>query len=146
MPTLAYAVLADFVRAEGGLAHLIAAGIDTVGARQVPTGQNLGLLAGVRFTRAECGRPHRFEVLFSDEDGAVLTRGTGIIVPEWDKDLPVHWGRAMQAAVNLGVPLPRYGLYQFSIMVDDQELGTLHLRVIPYPDGEPEVEAPAEPE
>jgi hypothetical protein len=59
MPELDYALLCDYVRAERGVAHTIAAGIDTVHRPEVPTVANLGLLARVTFTRAECGRLHR---------------------------------------------------------------------------------------
>jgi len=130
MPTLAYALLGDYVRAEGGIAHVIAAGIDTIVAPQLPTGQNLALVANVRFTRAECGRPHRVEIIFTESDGEHLFRGSSVMTPVWAEDTPAHWGQGAQLALNLGVPLPRYGLYQFSLMVDDTELATVPLRVV----------------
>lgn len=40
MPTLDYALLCDYVRVEGGVAHVIAAGIDTIWKEEVPSGQN----------------------------------------------------------------------------------------------------------
>lgn len=130
MPRLKYALLADYVRAESGVAHVIAAGIDTVYAREVPTGHNVGLLVAVRFERAECGRPHRLEIRFSDEDGNDLVQATTVVVPEWEETIPLHWGRGLLSALNLGIPLPRYGLYQFVIMVDDGQLGEVPLRVV----------------
>jgi hypothetical protein len=145
MPSLSYALLADYVRAESGVAHVIAAGIDTVYAAEVPTGHNLGLLIAVRFTRAECGRPHRLEIRFSDEDGNDLAQASTVVTPDWDDTIPLHWGRGLLTALNLGVPLTRYGLYQFVIMVDDNQLGELPLRVVPRavaPQDEPEPVAP----
>jgi hypothetical protein len=40
VPTLDYALLCDYVRVEGGVAHVIAAGIDTIWKEEVPSGQN----------------------------------------------------------------------------------------------------------
>jgi hypothetical protein len=72
MPELDYAVLGDYVRAEAGIAHVIAAGIDTIWSAEVPTGRNVGLLLRITFTRNECGRLHRIEIIFQDTDGARL--------------------------------------------------------------------------
>ena len=49
MPELDYALLADFVRSEGGLAHVIGASVDTIHVKEVPTGLNFGLLARIGF-------------------------------------------------------------------------------------------------
>lgn len=131
MPVLDYAVLADYVREEDGLAHAIAAGIDTVYAPEVPTGHNVGLLMRVSFTRTECGRPHRLEVIFQDEDGQRLAHLNAVVEPDWPEGLPPNWRRGMMSALNLGVPLPRYGLYAFEILVNDTHMKTVPLRVAP---------------
>jgi hypothetical protein len=55
MPEVDYAFLCDHVRAEGGVAHVIAAGIDTIYQEQVPSVANFGLLARITYTRAEWG-------------------------------------------------------------------------------------------
>lgn len=56
MPRLDYALLCDFAPVEGGLAHIIGAGIDTIYAPTVPTGQNLTLLARLAFSKGRGGR------------------------------------------------------------------------------------------
>ena len=50
MPELDYALLCDYVRAEHGIAHVIAAGIDTVYVPDVPAGHTIGLLSRVAYT------------------------------------------------------------------------------------------------
>lgn len=132
MPELDYALLCDYVRAEG-IAHLIGAGIDTVYAQQVPTGHNFGLLARVTFTRSECGRPHRVEIIFQDQDGAPLTQILGTIQPEWSEGLPPGWRTGAILGLNFGVQIPAYGVYAFEILVNDSSVKSLNLRVVTPP-------------
>ena len=131
MPELDFAFLADHVRVEGGVAHVLAAGIDTITAPTVPTGQNIGVHFRLGFTRQECGRPHRIEIIFQDEDGRRLLQLANVVTPEWTPTLPPHWRQGLAVGMNLGVPLPHYGLYSFELMVNDEARATLPLRVIP---------------
>ena len=131
MPRVDYAFLADYVRLETGVAHVIAAGIDTVYAAEVPTGHNLALVFRLTFSRQECGRPHRVEILFEGEDGDRLAHLSSIVTPERTEDLPVHWRQGYLSGLNFGVPLPQYGVYDFVIMVNDEERGRVVLRVVP---------------
>ncbi len=138
MPELDYALLADYVRAEGGIAHIIAAGIDTVATPEVPAGRNVGLLVRLTFTRNECGRPHRLELIFQDIDGERLAAVQGVVTPEWNEDLPVGWPVGFLWTLNIGIPLPQYGLYAFELLVNDASVETINLRVIPPPEPEPD--------
>ena len=72
MPELDFAILADRVSTEGGVGYLMRGGIDTVTAQAVPAMLMAGLLIRVGFTRQECGRPHRLEVILQGEDGQRL--------------------------------------------------------------------------
>ena len=146
MPELDYAVLGDYVRAEQGVAHVMAAGIDTIYAPSVPTGQNLGLAARFTFTRNECGRPHRIEIPFQGEDGDRLALLSVVVTPEWSPDLPIHWSKGGLVALNFAVPLPRYGLYSFEILVNDQSHKTMPLRVLRPEAAEPQPELPEQAE
>lgn len=130
MPELDFALLSDYVRTEGGIAHVIAAGIDTIHAPVTPTGQNLGLLFRILFSRTECGRPHRLEVIFQDEDGERLAAITQAVMPSWIESQPAHWKSGALGGLNIGVPLPRYGLYSFELMMNDTLLKSLPLRVV----------------
>lgn len=130
MPELDFALLSDYVRAEGGIAHVIAGGIDTIFTPTVPTGQNLGLAFRLLFSRTECDRPHRLEVIFQDEDGARLAVISSAVAPVWVEGQPAHWKTGMIGGLNFGVPLPRFGVYSFEIMVNDNLLKSLPLRVV----------------
>ena len=132
VPELDYALLGDYVRPDAsGVAHVIGAGIDTIPMREVPAGHNIGLLFRVEFTRQECGRPHRLEVVFQDIDGERLLHITSVITPDWIDDLPVGWNRGWLGGFNFGVPLPRFGVYSFEFLINDTNKKTLHLRVVP---------------
>jgi hypothetical protein len=129
VPTLDYALLCDYVRAERGIAHAIAAGIDTVYAQEVPTGRNVGLLARVTFTQVECGRPHRIEIIFQNIDGERLVQVQSVVEPERDPNLPVGSPVGAMIGLNIGLPLPSFGLYAFELLINDNHVKTINLRV-----------------
>jgi hypothetical protein len=137
MPELDYAFLCDYVRSEGGVAHVIGAGIDTVFVPQVPSVANLGLLARITFTRTETGRPHRIEAILADTDGQRIAHLEAITTPQWTEGLPTGWRQGSFMALNFGVPLPRYGLYSLDILINDSHKKSIDLRVIPPPDNSP---------
>jgi hypothetical protein len=105
-------------------------GIDTVTAPVVPALLPVGLLLRIAFTRAECGRPHRVEVILQGEDGDRLMEASAVLTPEWKEDLPPHWRVGILSALNFPIPLPRYGLYSFEILINDTSHKTIPLRVI----------------
>lgn len=137
MPELDFALLADYVRVDGGIAHVVGAGIDSVLVPQVPTGHNVGLLFRVEFTRNECGRPHRLEVIFQGEDGRRLAHLTSVVTPDWKTGLPAHWKTGLIGGFNFGVPFPDFGVYAFEIMLNDSHVKTLRLRVVAPETAEP---------
>jgi hypothetical protein len=129
VPTLDYALICDYVRAEGGIAHVIGAGIDTVMAAQVPAGQNLGILIRMGFARSECDRPHRIEIIFQGEDGERLVHLNAVAQPQWPDDQPPGGTVGVLTAINLGIPLPRFGLYSFEVLANDTLVKSIPLRV-----------------
>lgn len=130
MPDLDYAILCDYVRADGGLAHIIAAGIDTIRAAEVPTGHHMGVALRLLFTRNECDRAHRFEVIIQDEDGERMAALSGDVTPQWPQDQPVHWKAGAQAAITFRASLPRFGFYSVDILVNDDHKKSLPFRVV----------------
>jgi len=130
VPQLDYAFVCDFVRVEGGIAHVVGAGIDTLYAAEVPTGHNFGLFARITFTQGECGRPHRIEVFFRDTDGQEIAKVDAVTTPQWESSLPAGWPVGVMLGLNFGLPIPRYGLYAFEIMIDDSSAKSLHFRVL----------------
>ncbi len=136
MPELNWALLSDHTRLElSGVAHILAAGIDTVTAPAVPATQSIGIVASIAFTRNECGRLHSLEMLFQGEDGQSLAKIKGTTTPEYDESLPPGWHMNTLVAFNLPLPLPAYGNYSVEILIDDQTKQSLRLRVRPPAEG-----------
>lgn len=131
MPAVDYAIICDHVRVEGALAHMIAGGIDTIFAPAVPTAQSVGVCVRLTFTRAECGRPHRLELIFQNADGGRLAHITATAVPGYPEGLPPGWPVGLVVGLNLGLPLPEYGVYSLELLVDDQSLKSMPMRVVP---------------
>ena len=131
MPEIDYAFLCDHARVEGGLGYVIAAGVDTLYVPEVPSGANIALLMRVSFTRNECDRPHRIEVIIQDTDGARIGVINGTATPQWIPDLPPGWRVGTMTAFNMGLPLPHYGEYSIEILVNDGNARSIDFRVIP---------------
>ena len=133
MPNLDFAFLCDHARGEEGIFHAIAGAIDTVYAPQVPSGRNVGLVARFTFTRNECGRPHRIEIIVQDTDGKQITKIGGTLEPALVKDQPIGWDTGVLFAVNFGLPLPAYGVYSIEILLNDSSVKSINLRVVQPP-------------
>lgn len=71
------------------------------------------------------------EVVFQDTDGRQLAKLEGLVTPEWREDLPPGWKVGAMLGLNFNVPLPGYGLYSFEILVNDNSVKSLGLRVVP---------------
>lgn len=136
MPELDVALVADYVHAEGGVAYVTRGCIDTVTAAAVPSVRNVGLLFRVGFAHSECGRTHRIEVLFQGEDGERLAAVDTSVRPQWSDALPPHWKLKLLGGLNFAVPLPRYGLYSFDLLINDSQAKSIDLRVVPAPQQE----------
>lgn len=137
MPQLDYAILCEHVRVDtDNLAHMIAGGMDTVWVERLPIGQNVGLLLKLSFTRNECDRPHRMEIVFQTEDGERLVQIAATVVPGWHDDLPPGWRANSIVGLNFGIPLPKHGLYSFEVLVNDSSVGTMNYRVVPPKPGQ----------
>jgi hypothetical protein len=91
MLQLDYALLCDYVRGEGSVAHVIAAGIDTIYRPEVPTVANFGLLAHFTFTDEDLGQEHRLELQLADQEGQQVARITGTPPLQPVPGLPEGW-------------------------------------------------------
>jgi hypothetical protein len=134
MPELDYALLCDYVRAEGGVAHVIAAGIDTIHRAEVPSVANLGLLARIVFADDEIDERHQVEVRLHDQEGEQVAQLNLIAAPQPIGGLPEGWPTGALLAINFGVPLPSYGPYTLTILLDGTPAKTINLRVVPPED------------
>jgi hypothetical protein len=132
---LDWALLAS--AAEGppnGLVYILGAGIDTLWRDQYPTNFGGAMVLRLLATRLESERSHKVEVHCSDEDGGpVLAAPIVLTIPARvvPTEHPKGWDLAAQIVINLaGVRIDRAGLYNFEIMIDDQQVRTLPFRAV----------------
>lgn len=58
-------------------------------------------------------------------------QATSVLEAVWNEELPPHWHVNLLGGLNFPVPLPRYGLYAFEILLNDSNAKTIPLRVVP---------------
>jgi hypothetical protein len=110
---------------------VIAAGIDTIHRPEVPSVANFGLLARITFTDEDVGLPHQVEVHLHDQGGEQVAQISGSQQLREVEGLPEAWPYGAILAINFGVPLPSYGTYTLTILLDGDPAKTINLRVIP---------------
>ena len=81
MPELDFMVTADYVRAEGGVLHMIAAGFDVIFTPAVPAVRPVGVGLRLLVDVAEARQPHQIELIYQDADGHRLTEISGTVSP-----------------------------------------------------------------
>ncbi len=120
MPELDYMVLADYVRQDGGVIHIMGAGVDTVFAPAVPIVQPFGVALRISFsTTEEPGEEHRLTVTFIGPDNRLLDATATFVTPPRPPGVPEHWRTGLGVAVQIAVPLPQYGDYSCELDIDD---------------------------
>jgi hypothetical protein len=113
-------VLADYVRQDGGVIHIMGAGVDTVTAPAVPTVQPFGVALRMSFgTTEEPGEEHRLTVSFIGPDNRLLDANATFVTPPRQLGVPEHWRTGLGVALQILVPLPQYGDYSCELDVDD---------------------------
>jgi len=122
MPELDFMVTADYVRAEGGVIHMIAAGFDTLWIQSVPAAQQIGVGLRLRLDVAEAREAHQVTLIYQDADGEVLLRIAGTLGPVDPRAPLPPPGRpfGVVMAFNFVLPMPRYGDYSLELFLDDQ--------------------------
>jgi uncharacterized protein DUF6941 len=120
MPELDYMVLADYVRQDGGVVHIMGAGVDTVTTPAVPTVQSFGVALRISFsTTEEPGEVHRLVLSFVAPDRRLLDAQATFVTPPRQLGVPEHWRPAVGVALQIPVPLPQYGDYSCELSIDD---------------------------
>ena len=115
------------------MAHIIGGGWNGIETSEMPISTNISLLVRIGFDRAECGRPHRVEVLVQDEDGGRLFHLTRTIKPEWTEGLPLTLEHSEQFKLGFPLSFTDYGLYACVILLNDSVLKTIPFIVNPLP-------------
>src|SRR5579863_2181368 len=132
MPELDYMVLADYVRQDGGVIHIMGAGVDTVIAPSIPTVQPFGVALRIAFdTTEQVGDEHHFTVSFIGPDRRLLDARASFVTPPRPVGVPEHWKTGVGVAIQVPVPLPQYGDYSCDVSIDDgPSLKSYDFRVI----------------
>ncbi|HEX4829587.1 MAG TPA: hypothetical protein VH478_00655 [Trebonia sp.] len=135
MPELDYMVLADYVRQDNGVIHIMGAGIDTITAPTVPTVVPLGIALKLSFDTTERpGEVHQLTVAFIGADKPVMDASATFTTPPRPPHLPEHWKTGLGVALQIPVPLPQYGDYSCELSVDgDLITKSYEFRVIHRP-------------
>jgi Family of unknown function (DUF6941) len=131
MPELDFMVTADYVRAESGVLHMIAAGFDTMIVPVVPTVRPVGIGLRLLLDVAEARQPHEIQLIYQDADGQRLTEISGTMGPIGeDQPLPPP-GRpfGVPMAFNLMLPVPAHGDYSLELLVDGEPKKSITLTI-----------------
>jgi hypothetical protein len=137
MPELDFMVTADYVRTEGGVLHMIAAGFDTMFVPAVPAIRPVGVGLRLLLDVAEAREAHRITLIYQDNDGHRLIEISGTLgAVGADQPLPPP-GRpfGVPMAFNLQLPVPAYGDYSLELFIDEHEqaVKSITLTVVPPP-------------
>jgi hypothetical protein len=135
MPDLDYMVLAEYVRQDNGVIHIMGAGVDTVATAAVPTVANLGVAVRMSFDTTERpGDDHSLKVSFIGPDKPVLDVSATFVTPPRPPDVPEHWKTGLGLAIQIPVPLPQYGDYSCTLSIDgDTIVKSYEFRVVNRP-------------
>ncbi|GAB3279046.1 hypothetical protein GCM10027589_05420 [Actinocorallia lasiicapitis] len=142
MPELDYMVLADYVRMDAGVAHIMAAGIDTIRADRLPAAHNAHLAVRLTFGGDEVpGADHLLRLIFSSNDKVLSSVSGTLQVPDRPPGVPVHWRTGMLLNFVMTLPLPELGDYALALVLDERSLKEVDLRVVPAGGGPGNAEA-----
>lgn len=122
MPELEYLVLADYVRQDAGMTHIMGAGLDTIYVSQerLPVAVPVGIVARITFSsRDEVGAEHDLSLVFQGPGGDLLTVSQRFPTPPPAPGIPEHWRTAANLVSRLALPIPAHGDYRLQIILDD---------------------------
>jgi hypothetical protein len=112
-------VLADYVRQDSGVIHIMGAGVDTVLALAVPAVQPFGVALRISFgTTEEPGVAHELVVSFVGPDRRLVDTSASFATPPRPPGVPDHWKTGIGIAIQVAVPLPVYGDYSCELAID----------------------------
>lgn len=125
-------IIADYVRTDAGVLHLVGAGFDTVHLPAVPGLLTAGIGLRILLDVAEARDPHPFGLIFQNADGQRLAEVTGVVGPMTEDTPQPPPGRPYSVVLplNARLPIPDYGDYSLEFILDDQPLKTIILTVV----------------
>jgi hypothetical protein len=135
VPEIDYLLLCDYVRADGGLVHIMAGGIDRIRAPRLPTAHPLGVAARIAFDSGEAGTEHELQLRFLDPTGEPKGDIRGQFrLSQQAENVPPGWPLGGVFAVNFVVPVQAYGIHTLELAVDGQPLKSVKVIVEPPPE------------
>jgi len=134
MPKLDFAFLADAAEAEPGRKfYVLGGGVDSIGAPSFPVVHpHLALLIRLLVHPTEAERPHALEIHLIDSDGGELAKMEG----NFSAGPGGPPGRELPMNISLGltnIRFERAGDYSIELLVDNQHVKSLPLRVYAVP-------------
>jgi len=132
---LDWAILSSAAEARDGLASILLGGWDTAYRPTFPTPFLGAVTVRLLFHRSEVseqGTPHRFELLFWNEDGKPFAPSISFVTPvKLMPEVPVGWDVPWVIAANLSnLAVPQAGDYSIEVLVDGEHLKSLRFRFI----------------
>jgi hypothetical protein len=122
MPEIDYFLLADYVRQDAGMTHIMGAGLDTitVPADRMPITQPAGVAVRITFSSLdEVGSEHDLRLVFQGPGGDLLTMRSRFLTPPPPPGVPDHWRTAVSVAFRVALPIPRHGDFRLQVTLDD---------------------------
>lgn len=140
MPEIDYVVLAEYVRQDAGMTHIMGAGIDTF---FVPDGQPVAVPVGIVVrlsfsSRDDVGVEHDVSIVFQGPSGDdLLAIRQRLPTPAPAPGVPEHWRTGLSLALRLALPIPTHGDYRLQVTLDDDPTlsRSLDVRAVSPPTG-----------
>jgi hypothetical protein len=135
MPELDFMLVADYVRAESGVLHMIAAGFDTLYTPAVPSTRQIGIGLRLLLSVAETRHEHPIELLFQDPDGRRLAQ-LNAMIPAQPIPPNAQPGRPFGVVIpfNIQLPLPAYGDFSFELLIHGNHVKSIPIIIVPPPE------------
>jgi hypothetical protein len=143
VPRVDYMLIADYVRSEAGVMHMIAGGFDQIRTMAVPVARNVGIASRIMLTRAECEYPLSLQFVFqrAGQDEDPLAVFAAEIEAQWPPDEVELAGRGDEVGVilslNVGLLLPDYGQYELHLKYEGFSQKMIPIVVVPLGSGGP---------
>ena len=124
MPQMEYLLLAEYIRQDAGMTHIMSAGLDTLAIPEgrLPAAAPVGVLAHITFdSRDQIGAEHEVSLIFHGPADTELLRLTqNVLTPPPAPGMPEHWRAGANLIFRVALPIPAYANdYRLEVIMDD---------------------------
>jgi len=131
MPDFDYVLLAEYVRQDAGMIHIMGAGIDTINVPPgaLPAAVPVGIAVRVLFTSQDVpGAEHSLHLEFTGPGSEQLLSAIHRFrAPVPQAGMPSTWLTSVGIAIRIALPIPRLGNYALEARLDDDPMRLKHL-------------------